>query len=115
EGQAFLEQNPGEQRLVDGLVVDQNAVEIEQDGAQHLRGIIAPRPTFARAGRAARDRAPTRCTRPRRSDPREFRSPSAILSSGVATRVAQLKRCRPKPTRPRPPAPRPAPPPVPCS
>ena len=36
EGQPLFAQNPGEQRLMQGLVVDEDAVEIEEDGAQHV-------------------------------------------------------------------------------
>ena len=38
EGKPLFTQDAGEQRLVQRLVVDQNAVEVEQDGAQHVTG-----------------------------------------------------------------------------
>ena len=38
EREPLLAQDPGEQRLVQRLVIDQNAVEVEQDGAQHEPG-----------------------------------------------------------------------------
>ena len=43
EREPLFAQDAGEQRLVQRLVVDQNAVEVEQDGAQHVARIIAPR------------------------------------------------------------------------
>ena len=38
EREPLFAQDAGEQRLVQRLVVDQNAVEVEQDGAQHVSG-----------------------------------------------------------------------------
>ena len=42
EGDPLLLQDTREHRLVDGLVVDQDTVEIEEDRPQHLPRIITP-------------------------------------------------------------------------